>query len=227
MKNTIFEKLRAILKQAEEAHTEGEATVFMAMFEKLSKQHGININDLDADANPMGEDNIDVADMWQRKVASSLADYLGCTVVFWNRRSGYRIAYQGRYAARETFKYMFPYLKKAVGRQASEIIKREWPDETDYIKSRQRYYLKKDIGIALAHRIALLADAKQRTERREGVGDIIPIDEVEAFRDELYPELGTARETEIKLYAYALDAANNIGLDPHVNREAGDTLQLT
>lgn len=215
--SNIADKITKIIAKAESTTNPDEAAVFMAKANAMLEEHGIHLHDLGRlnSDDPVGV--TEQASYWfaaegySLNMASALARYYGCKLVYIKMGNKFYGDVTGRDSARVTYQLMWPFVQKQVRQLAREMVKEGKADT----KSKAQ----RAIGNALTLRLHGMA--RENEERNPvagtGINALVPVDTIEAAMKEHYGELRSAKARSIKTNAAGKAAAGKVS----VNRQTG------
>jgi hypothetical protein len=210
-RDSIKTKIAALLAKAESTKNEFEAAAFMAKVNELLEKHQVELyevrNAAGKDNDPMGEEqgtaNIYASMSWANDLAGVLARYYGCRTVYWRRgnHTVYRVI--GRQSARTTFELMLPFIITQVKLQARQL-------HQDRPATLSRWT--KNVANALIVRIWKLIPKVEEHRASLEKNALVPVNPVDAFQEQLYPSVKTAKKRDLSHTQSAADAAEKISL---------------
>lgn len=208
MSEKIKSKIAALLAKAESTDNAFEAEAFMAKVNELLEQHQLEVNDVryarHRSADPMGwsegTTNIYASMLWARGMASALARYYGCRLLYGKRGNHviYRVA--GPESARVTFELMLPFVISQVRVAAKPLVAR-------YKKSKAE----RQVGQALEARIWRMVPKAEERRTDLSKNALIVLDDVEAFVN-ASTTVKTAKERKLDYSYAAQEAAEKISI---------------
>ena len=187
----IRQKIAAILAKAASTNMPAEAATFVAKAQRLMEEHQIEAHELGGTDDPIGRD---FGPDWNAKQTSlkeqvrhSLARYYGCRVVreyvFKDLKPRHKLAIIGPESARVTTEMMVDYVYKALRAEGNRLAK-----EGVLGGSAE----KNIIRVINAFRIRIqqeVASREKSAPTASGKFALVLLDQVDAYVDDLYPDL--------------------------------------
>lgn len=223
----IADKISKLIAKAESTTHPEEADSFMLMVHKLLEQHGMSLLDVGKlnSEDPVGQTS-DAGKFYAsesafRDVAFYLAEYYGCKAVVHVHGNHRNLSVFGRDSARITFELMWPYVKKCIrseARRLHNVVKAEFapipvPSKLSTVARQQRW-----VADALSSRLLrAIHDRRRETPEQTGVNALVPVDLIQQLMDDLYDDIKTAKDRQLKTTAEAREAAGNINLNEQVD----------
>lgn len=180
MSEKIKAKIAALLAKAESTDNAFEAETFMAKVNELLEKHQLEVHEIRGanvvNADPMGwtrgETNIYASMLWARGVASALARFYGCRLLY--GKNGNHVVYRvaGPESARVTFELMLPFVISQVRVSAKKLA-------IYYKKSSAE----RQVGQALEARIWRLVPKNDARRAELSENALIVLSDVDAFVD--------------------------------------------
>lgn len=212
-KSKIAAKIAALLAKAESTNNVFEADSFMAKVNELLEAHQIELYEIRAmagkDNDPIGMEkggtNLYASIKWARDVAGALARYYGCRMIHWKRGNHFVYEISGRESARTTFELMLPFIISQVKVQARRV-------EQQHPGYQSLSVWEREVGQALFARIWGLIPAAENHRADLGSKALVPVDNLQAFMDEQYPDLKKGRAIKLSYTREAKDAAEKVSL---------------
>ena len=209
MSEKIKSKIAALLAKAESTDNAFEAETFMAKVNELLEKHQLEVHEIRGanvkSTDPMGwtngETNIYASMLWARGVASALARYYGCRLLYGKRGNHiiYRIA--GPESARITFELLLPFVISQVRVQAKAVARM-------YGKSSAE----RQVGQALEVRIWRMVPKAEERRSELSKNALIVLDDVDAFV-EGQVKVKTAKNRTVNFGLAAEEAAEKISIN--------------
>lgn len=217
MSSALAKKIAAILAKAKSTTFEAEAASLMAKAEELMRQHGIDalsIEDADDPLEIEGDTLRLSGRAWQSALLYHVAAYYGCDAMFTHgrRRRETIVTLCGRESARTTVRLMWPYIRDAVGRQASA-----WRASGARISQE---VAKRSIAVRLTEKIARLI------WERDGDFGGEAFKRAEAVLNAANPDLKLGRGMAPTVAAGAMQWADGIGLSLQAEAEGRQALAI-
>jgi hypothetical protein len=211
-KEKIKSTIAKLLAKAESTKNQHEAAAFMAKVGKMLEEHQISLYEVKthgiSNSDPMGKERgttrLYASASWALLIATSLAHFYGCEFVY--RKDGkntWNYDVVGRESARTTFELMFPYVLSQVKLLAKQM-------GTTASKA------ERDIGKALAVRIAGMVEAaKERREELTGRG-LIPVSDLEAALRDLFSNLKVNKAKRVSYSWEAQELAEKVKIHKQI-----------
>ena len=212
-KTKIAAKIAALLAKAEGTDNPFEADSFMAKVNELLEEHQIEMFEIRAmagkDNDPIGKEkggtNLYASIKWARDVAGALARYYGCRMIHWKRGNHFVYEISGRESARTTFELMLPFVISQVKVQARRLNER-------HVGYQSLSVWEREVGQALFSRIWDLIPAAENHRAELSSKALVPVDDLQAFMDEQYPNLKKAKALKLSYTHQAKEAAEKVSL---------------
>lgn len=207
MSEKMKDKIRALLAKAEGTDNEFEAETFMAKVNELLERHQIEMHEVRKDADPMGHErgevNLYASMSWAADLVFKVAKYYGGDAVCHKHGNHLRYTVIGRESVRTTIEIMLPYILTQLRRAA-----KKYAQHYGYTASVSQ----KQVANALIVRLWNLTAARNE-HRADLVGKgLIPVSDNEAYLNELYPKVKTARARSLSHTVTASKLAEGISL---------------
>lgn len=217
MSAALAKKIAAILAKAKSTTFEAEAASLMAKAEQLMRANRIDAVSVEEADDPLeveGDMMRLSARAWQSALLYHVAAYYGCDAMFTHGRGRREtvVTLCGRESARTTVRLMWPYIRDAVGRQASA-----WRASGARISQE---VAKRSIAVRLTEKIARLI------HERDGSFGGEDFKRAEEMLNAANPDMTLARPMGAVVAAGAIQWANGIGLSLQAEGKAAETLAI-
>lgn len=221
----MIKKIAAILAKANSTTFEGEALSLAEKARKLMAENGIDMLSVETADDPLGRDTNDdttkVRARWETDLLESIALFYGAATSFVRFRDGvYRVWIYGRLSARIMVREMWPYFRREVSRQASQLRSTGRTRKSHKVAARL-------IGAALAERILYIVHERRHfsTDAAASNGlSLVVADAATALRDQDVTRIAGTTTTDFDLEA--IRAADRISLDEQITTSQSETLLL-
>lgn len=211
MSDSIKKKIAALLAKAESTDNPFEADSFMAKVNEMLEKHQIEMHEVRkaaGDADPMGKENgstnIYASMSWATDVAGALARYYGCEMVYWRRGNHTTYEVIGRESARMTFEMMLPFVLSQAKQQGSRLAKAQ---------GRTASVCTREVGQALTIRVYKMIPKAEERRAELAANALVPVSDVKAAMEELYPNLKKARDKKFSYGRAAIEAADKVSIN--------------
>lgn len=203
----IKDKIAALLAKAEGTDNEFEAETFMAKVNELLERHQLEMHEVRKDADPMGHEKGDTkfyaSQSWAKDFIFAVCNYYGGEGIVHSFGNTRTFTVIGRESVRTTVTLMMPYLLTQLRRAGRRYAAHY--GRTESVATRE---------VANALIIRLYREAQvQEAHRADLVGKgLIPVSDLEAYKDEKFPNLREARMRNLDHSHSAKKLADGIAL---------------
>ena len=216
----LKEKIAKMLRLAEGEAKNGNddlAATYMAKIDKMLEEHQIGLHEVRANeeriSDPMGqtkgENKVSSTLAWYRLATNAISNYYGCKMVFTTDKKQVHYVLVGRESARVTAELMIPFVISQVKQQTRVYLRKMIAmGYTDMTETKAQTH----IGLALVDRIWALIRANAGHKASLVGRGLIPVNDVQAFMDEVFGKLGKRKKSTGTTTGTAREFADKISL---------------